>query len=486
MKSPRLTILAIDLGTQSLRVSAFSAEGARNWSWSEAVYSETGGAAYIQQPSQWKQLLSIAFDEAAGNCIDPDVIVATGPLAGFTPVDRNGVSIGPAVMYLDGRASTDIGRVEEAIQQSSSAQQSSFRVTLADPLPQWLRLQREEPRIATATSKLLDATGWINHHLTGAATLNSYTALRLYSDDVLERLGVDRRMFGTTVAVGQQIGPLRSDLAEAHGFRPVPVISAPFDSKCAYLAGALSETGVGLDISGTVTSLGVFQANEIVDMQKRVYSIPHNSGWLVRGSTACAGSAIEWARQNLLRKDFSTWTKDAESIEPGAEGVTFLPYLAGERAPLWNPNARGALLGLTLDTSDAVIGRAVLESLAYALCDIIDVMRECGAIVGTLRLSGGLSRNDLLSQIKADVTGLPLDHLRDFELTSLGLVAIAVVALGVEKNLDAVCARLSVIDKRFDPCPTRHQAYKQHYARYRNYREALRPTFVPEERREIV
>jgi xylulokinase len=263
-----------------------------------------------------------------------------------------------------------------------------------------------------------------------------------------------------------------------YGFRAVPVISAPFDSKCAFLAGGLSEPGIGLDISGTVTSLAVFQTDEIEDVQKRIYSIPHNRGWLVRGSTACAGSALEWARCNLLKTDFVTWTKHAAMIEPGANGVIFLPYLAGERTPLWNPSARAGLLGLTLDTNDGMIGRAVFESLAFTMRNVIDVMRECGAVVKNIKLSGGLSQNDLLSQIKADVTGLPLDRLQDFELTSLGLVAIANVALGSVTDLEAVCTRLTVVERRFKPCPEMYQVYQAHYARYRNYMQALLPTFA--------
>ena len=470
------SILAIDLGTQSLRFAIFSTNAERLWTWSTPVDSTISGSVYIQDPQQWQEELLRGFDELQRTGLQPDVIVASGPLAGYTPIGSDGRSLGPAVMYLDARASEDVGVVQQIVDQVAGGHLGGFRVTIADPLPQALRLRREVPEIAAKADKLLDATGWVNHFLTGRATLNPYTTLRLYSESVMSLLKVNRSIFGDTVPVGTRIEMLRRGLADRCGLRQIPVLSAPFDSKCSYLAGGLSRQGSGLDISGTVTSVGVFQDDEVIDPQKRIYSIPFKKGFLVRGSTACAGSAVEWAKENLLELDFPSWIEAAAPVRPGADGITFLPYLAGERSPLWNPEARGALLGLALSTTKSVIARAVFESLAFSLNNVLSVMRDCGAEINGLRLSGGLARNDLICQIKSDVTGLRLQRSSDTELTTLGLIAIGSVALGCDENIDAAAFRITKVDRTFEPCAQRHREYQEPWQRYRRYSELLYPS----------
>lgn len=475
MNKRPLTIFAIDLGTQSLRLSAFLEDGTRLWSCSTPMTSTVRGEVYTQDPREWEEALHTALQKAGAEGLRPDAIAATGPLAGWVPMDSRGQSLSPAVLYLDGRAAPDVEAVRDAVAQAGD--RSSFRTTLADPLPNLLRLRREEVAIAERTTTLLDATGWLNFFLTGKRTINPYTALRLYSQEVQKTLHVRNDLFGQVVAAGTEIGTLKEELAQRYGFLQVPVYSAPFDSKCAYLAAGLSQPGEALDISGTVTSVGVYAAEEVGDPQRRVYSVPFADGWLVRGSTACSGSVITWAEEHLLHADVDAWTEKASAVSPGAQGVTFLPYLAGERTPHWNPKARGALLGVGLDTTDAVIGRAVLESLAFSLRHVLDCMQECGVSISSLRLSGGLAQNDLLSQIKADVLGLKVYRLANHELTSLGLVAICKVGLGRAKDFPDAAERLVSVGDMFVPSHEAAKPYAAAYQRYRRSVDALLPTF---------
>ena len=472
------TIFAIDLGTQSLRLSAYTPGGEQLWGWSSPVHSVVAGSSYTQLPAEWGELLRRAFQAAGKAGIQPDIIAASGPLAGWVPLDSAGEALAPASMYLDGRAQTDIEIVSNTIKDSAIVL-PSFRTTVADPLPNALRLRRETPEIASRTQTMLDATGWLNFFLTGERTLNAYTALRLYSEAVCNALRIHPNFFGRVVPIGTEIGKLSSDLAKLYGFNQVPVISASFDSKCAYIAAGLSQQGDALDISGTVTSVGVYHHSEIRDEQQRIYSVPFQQGVLVRGSNACSGSTIAWAEQHLLHSSVDVWSQSAATVSPGAKGVTFLPYLAGERTPYWTPHARGALLGLGLDTTSAVIARAVLESLAYSLRHILDCMKECGVSATSLRLSGGLAQNDLLSQMKADITGLPVHRLANKELTSLGLVALCTVSLGLETDLISAAGKLVAIEKTFVPTPANKEAYEISYQRYRACAEALLPTFQP-------
>jgi xylulokinase len=469
------TILAIDLGTQSLRVSAITSEGRRFWSWSSPVDSDVKGECFEQSVLQWQSLLDSALEEAAHAGVRPDAIAAAGALAGYVALDADGVPMTPAIMYTDSRSLPDAGRVERAL-----GSKAPFRTVISDPWPHWLRLCRERPDIAAKTRYFLDATGLLNFHLTGVATLNYYTALRLGPADasrLLEITATETPRFGRPTVVGETIGQLTGTAARLFGDKRIPVIAATFDSKCAYLGSGIRNEGDALDISGTVTSFGTVSNKPIDDAQRRVYSVPFGDHWLVRGSTAAAGSALEWARTELLSADFAALDAAAAGVAPGAGGLSFLPYLAGERTPLWNPNARGVLLGLALDTRQPQIVRAVYEGLAFSLAHIVRTMEQCGLPPREIRLAGGLARNDLLAQIKTDVLGVPVLRLADHELTTVGLAVIASVAIGAYCDHAAASRHFVKIERQFMPDKRTAREYGRAEARYRLYSEALGPVF---------
>lgn len=479
LASPK-TLLTVDLGTQSLRVSALSTTGERLWTWRRPIASSIDGEIFEQDPAEWLAAVEDGMAEAATAGIRPDALIATGPLAGFVALDVSGRALTRAVMYSDRRSAIDLPTAEQAIARDGPPETAGLRAYVPDPLPHALRLRRLEPAVAARTRHLLDATGFLAHALSGEATLNPHTALRLHGGAPARALGIDPSLFGRQTRLAEIIGTLRPELASRFGFGHVPIVAATFDSKCAYAASGIARPGEALDISGTVTSFGVIADRPIVDSQRRIYSLPFAEGWLVRGSTASSGGILEWARRELLASDFDALDAAAARVAPGAGGMLFLPYHAGERAPLWNPHARGALLGMSLDSDKAAMARAVYEGLAFALRHIVSVIEDCGANVRDIRLAGGLAQNRLLSQIKADTLGLPLLQLRDLELTSLGLAVIGSVALGAAPDFATASRRFVATQARIEPNPEHKAAYDRHFARYLAAVEALGPTFVAE------
>jgi xylulokinase len=467
------TVIAIDLGTQSMRLCAMRLSGERLWSWSSPIDSRIEGDVFEQSPAQWQASLLEGLEAAANAGIRPDALLASGPLAGYVPLDAQGQALANASMYSDRRSALDAERMLQGLTSSPP-----LRVIASDPLPHWLRLQRECPAIAQQTRSFLDATGWLNFFLSGQSTLNEYTAMRLYSPELRLEAGAHAAPFGRPVATGETLGRLRPALAQRWGWAEIPILAAPFDSKCAYIGSGIETPGEATDISGTVTSFGVLSSTPVDDRLQRIYSVPFGPHWLVRGSTACAGSALEWARQQWFPQTFEALDAAAASVPPGANGLTFLPYLAGERAPLWNPHARGALLGLSLGNTNADMVRAVYEGLALSLFHITDTMRECGVEIRSIRLAGGLARNPLLCQIKADVLGAPVVQLSDHELTTAGLGVIAATALGACTSHAQASQRFTATAQRFDPNPLAQQAYAQPKSRYLAYAQALAPLFT--------
>jgi sugar (pentulose or hexulose) kinase len=466
------TILAVDLGTQSLRVSAVAADGATLWRWSKPVTSFIDGARNEQDPAEWSALVEEALAEAGRAGVRPAAVAAAGPLAGWVPMSGDR-PLGPATMYFDTRAAEDTARLAEILAERPEAP----RPTVADPLPQLLRLRRERPGIAGAMDRLLDATGFLVQRLCGEAVLDPYTAIRLYGSQMTGRLGIDTAVFGRPSPLGERVGVLTPRYAAHLGGSAIPVISATFDSKCAYIASGITGAGEALDISGTVTSFGIASPRRLIDPGKRVYSVPLDDVWLVRGSMGGTGSVLEWARAELFGQGFAAMEASIAAIPPGAAGVTFLPFHSGARAPLWNPHARGAFLGLGLDASRSAMARAIYEGLCFGLRHITETMAEGGVAARDIRLAGGLARSDLLSQMKADVLGCPALRLADHELTTAGLVVIAAAALGLYPDRRTASRAIVAVADRFSPSPDRAR-YDEPYRRYRAAVDTLSPTFV--------
>jgi xylulokinase len=158
---------------------------------------------------------------------------------------------------------------------------------------------------------------------------------------------------------------------------------------------------------------------------------------------------------------------EAASVPAGADGLVFLPYLAGERAPLWDPTAKGGLYGIRTSHGREHIARAVLEGVAYGLRHIADVLRAGGAEMSELRVSGGQAKGALWNRIKADVLGVPVCVPKVLEGALLGYAMLAAIAAG--KVTDAVSAadRFVRISERIEPDPSVAPTYAERYATYR-------------------
>ena len=436
------------------------------WTWSRPVSTRTVGDISEQDPGVWDELLAEGMAEARRAGVSPVAVAAAGPLAGWVPHDAEGRALGPALMYFDRRSTADLAALEAV----EDARTDGLRATIADPVPHLLRLRREEPAIYARTHRLLDATGHLVARLTGGiAVLDAYTALRLPTPAAARTLDIDAGRFGRPVRIGETVGTLASEFGAS-----VPVVAATFDSKCAYIASGIATPGEALDISGTVTSFGVISKSRLLDPAHRVYSVPLDGAWLARGSMGGTGSILEWARGDV---PFDEYERLAAGAGPGAKGVTFLPFHSGARAPLWQPGARGAFLGLSLDTDRAAMARAVFEGLALGLKHVVATVEECGAPVGELRLAGGLARSGLLARLKADILCRSVVRFADHELTTLGLAVIAHTALGVFPTRVAASRALVRLADRIDPGPDA-PSYDSAYRRYVANVEALTPLFT--------
>jgi xylulokinase len=291
-----------------------------------------------------------------------------------------------------------------------------------------------------------------------SGTLLFDVAARRWSDEVLDALELPREW-------------LPSVYESPH----VPHMPGAGDQAAAAL-------GVGIDAPGPVsvvlgTSGVVFAAlpSFAADPEARVHAFCHAvpGGWHAMGVMLSAAGSLRWLR-DAVGGSYEELVAEAERWPAGTEGLLFLPYLAGERTPHADPDARGAFVGLSVRHDRGALVRAVLEGVAFGLRDSLELLRELGveAVVG--RASGGGARSRLWLRIVASVLGIPLELTAVEEGSAYGAALLAGVATGVFADVhEAVAACVSVRD-RVDPDPAWAEAYDDQYARFRALYPALR------------
>ena len=246
-------------------------------------------------------------------------------------------------------------------------------------------------------------------------------------------------------------------------------------------AGAL---GVGVDRPGPLsvvlgTSGVVFAALPAyaADREARVHAFCHAApgGWHAMGVMLSAAGSLRWLRGGLGGESTTSFSPRRRRWPPGTEGLLFQPYLAGERTPHADPDARGAFVGLTLRHDRGALVRAVLEGVAFGLRDSLELLRELGVEPEVGRVSGGGARSGLWLRIIASVLGLPLERMRVEEGAAYGAALLAGVSAGVFADVHEAVARCVAVRERVEPDPAWRDAYEAAYARYRRLYPALRP-----------
>ena len=194
---------------------------------------------------------------------------------------------------------------------------------------------------------------------------------------------------------------------------------------------------------------------------------------------AALGASVGWLLSSVLGDRWSAEELFAEAatVPAGAQGLTFLPYLAGERAPIFDEHARGAFVGLTLAHGRAHLFRAVLEGAAFAMRDVAEPLAAAGAPAREIRLAGRPSPGDLWARIKADVLGVPVAIPMVGETAVLGAAIIAATGVGAVPSLEAGVASMAAVARRLDPDPATRAAYDDAFGVYRALYPALRPVF---------
>jgi xylulokinase len=465
-------VLGIDLGTAEVKAGLVGVDGRLLAIARTGHDLEVGhGPGWAEQdPGAWWSAVV-----AAVRALRPDTpidIVAIG-VDGHGPtlaaVDARGEATRPAITFLDSRAAAEAAELAAA---------TGLDGWVLGPLPAALWLERHEPTAAKATRWYLSPWEWLAFRLTGEAVAPLVAHQAVPDPEDLALSGLHQERLPRRGAMGAVVGMLTTAAADALGLRPgIPVAGGTNDAFASYLGAGLLEPGDAFDPGGSAGGFGVYWSEPVDVPGGYVTPAPLAGLYSVGAAMAATGRSLDWFREGVVGGIVTTdrLLEEAAATPPGADGLLFLPYLAGERSPIWDPGATGMLAGLTLAHGRSHIARAIVEASALAIRHVAEPMLDAGVRVTAMRVCGGPARSDAWNQVKADVTRFPVLVPRVLETAVLGSAILGAVGVGVHADLRTAIAAMTSIDRRIDPRDAVAATYDRLFEAYVALYPAVRP-----------
>ena len=495
-------LLGIDIGTSACKAAVFDLQGKviAQASSSYPVYYPAPG--YVEQnPMEWWEGVSQAIREVLGEgkfgAEDIAGIGLDGQSWSAIPVDKSGKVLHNTPIWMDTRASEICARVTEQIgfERIFSISGNALAPTYSTPKILWFR--EYKPEVYRNTYKFLQSNSFIAYKLTGAMTQDISQGYGLhmfnmekevYDDARCEEFGIARELLPDLYPCHQVIGEVTREAAAATGLKPgTPVVAGGLDAACGTLGAGVAAVGQTQEQGGQAGGMSIC-VDRALSHPKLILS-PHvvPELWLLQGGTVGGGGSIKWFSEQLGASEaeqekltgvsaFKIMDDEAAGIQAGSEGLIFLPYMSGERSPLWDKNAKGVFFGLGYDKTRAHMIRAVMEGCAYSLLHNIKTAEESGVYTDILNAMGGAANSRLWTQIKADVTGKVFRVPSSDTATTLGAAILAGVGTGAYKSFSEAVTGTISMGRTHEPDMKAHAVYKKYYEIYLEIYDKLKGT----------
>jgi xylulokinase len=491
-------LLGIDLGTSSVKVVVVSNSGRILGLGSVEYPILTPRPGWAEQdPEEWWKATVLAVRQALAAAGRPQIsgIGFSGQMHGPVLLDRNQRPLGNAIIWADQRGASVLSEIEARVERSLLATVCGTAPAAGFLISTLFWLQRFDAARFGQIRTVLLPKDYLRYRLCGdlatdpsdaAATGLFDVANLVWSQTVIDKLDMPRGIFPRIRDSVEVAGELTIEAGEALGLQAgIPVAVGSADQPAQAVGNGLFEPGQGSVTIGTGGQVFVAMAEPLVDSHARLHTFCHadRRRWYLLGAMLSAGMALRWLRQLLYGESVTYFLMDkqAENIEPGCEGLFFLPYLVGERSPIMDPKARGGFIGLTLRHQAPHLTRALLEGVAFSLRQIVEVTEETGASVDNWIVSGNGLGSRLWRQILADVLGRPLLRGRDdnsAERAGVGAAIQAGIATGVLNGFADAKQFAPVFDQVTQPDPDLAQVYSGAFERYKDIYARLGNWFV--------
>jgi xylulokinase len=460
-------VLAHDVGTTGNKATLFDEDGAlvrSAFAPYQTLYPHAGWAE--QRPSDWWRALclstrSLLQDSGAGPS-EIACVAFSGQMMGAVAVDEHANPVRNAIIWADQRAVSQVERVARRVDPRHVYAVTGHRLSPSYSAAKILWLKEVEPQSYEAARTFLQAKDFLAARLTGALVTDRSDAsgTNLYdlgrgtwSDELVEAFELEPAKLPQIRESTDVVGEVTDHAAEEAGLRSgTPVVIGGGDGSCAGVGAGVIREGVAYNYIGSSSWIALATPEPILDPEMRTFTWAHLVPGMFSpcGTMQAAGASYQFARDHLAEHEmvvarrlgisaYDLMNQAVLQSPPGARGLLFLPYLLGERSPRWNPDARGAFIGLTGRHRQPDLLRAVLEGITLNLRVILEAFARQGAAIERLRVIGGGARGAAWNQIMADIFGLPVDRLALLEeATSMGAGVAGGVGVGIWEDFTKV------------------------------------------------
>ena len=479
--------LGLDIGTSSVKCILVSTSGDVAAAASAPLDLQTPQPGWAEQdPEAWWEATRAAIRDLRaqqpGEGID--AIGISGQMHSSVFLDRKAAVIRPALLWSDGRTTAECREIETRAGGEANLRKWVCNAALEGfTLPKVLWLRNHEPDAFAQLATVLLAKDFVRLRLTGAVatepsdasgTLMFDPTQMRWSREILDAVGLSPSLLPDVGGSAAVLGRVTPSAARLTGLvAGTPVVGGGADNACGAAGVGAINPGEAVSSWGTSGTVLAPTAEPRVDPQLRAHTFCHVAPgvWYVIGVVLSAGGAFAWYRDQCARelpeeRRDDLLVAEAAPVPPGADGVTFLPYLQGERTPHRDASLRAAFTGLSLAHSRAHMTRAVLEGVCFALRDSLEILKELGLMPGHLLLTGGGAKSAFIRQLQADIFGLPVTTVNREEGGAYGAALLAAVGVGAFPDLQTAVQQTLTREPLTSANAGTHRAYEPIYERF--------------------
>lgn len=484
------SVIGLDIGTMSAKAVVFGRNGrVRGQHAVDYPLIKEHPSWAEQEPEQILQAALLAVSQAISQAgAAPQDIAAVGlssAMHSLIVMDREGGRLTRSITWADNRSSEQAERLRASELGREIYRRTGTPIHAMSPLPKLLWLREHRPDLFRAADKFISIKEYIVYRLFGQYVVDTSIAsatglLSLeqldYDAEALRLAGIDRGQLAQPVPATYMLSGMDAQLASHMGVAPgTPFVLGASD-------GALANVGVGATRAGevavTIGTSGAIRTvtdRPLTDPQQRTFCYSLTESWfVVGGATNNGGIVMRWLRDQFGTLGIASPGSDesdgdriyelmmdgADKVPPGAQGLLFLPYLTGDRAPIWNASARGVFFGAGLQHRSEHFIRAAMEGVLFNLLSVALALESLTGPPKDIRASGGFARSALWRQMLADILGREVLVPASHEASALGAAVIALIALGELKDIHEAKDMIDIRD-RHSPQENRTRIYRE-------------------------
>ena len=488
-------LLGVDLGTTSVKCVLFDQQGkvAASANKEYDLLIPHPDFVEVKPETYWEAFKACITKILKESKIKSQEIQGVGVASqgeSFAYLDKNGEPLGRAIVWLDNRSKDEAKLIKDEF-----GVEEIFRITgQNDVTPTWtatkiLWLKRNKSSLFQKINKFLLLEDYLVYKLTGKCA-TEYSIIcssllfklpqRRWWNEILDFIGINENQLPNLNPSGAPIGNITSEVAEETGLHPNTLVSTgAYDQAANALGAGNIESGVITETTGGAMAVVATIDQIVLDPMRRMPCHHHavSGKYFLQPWCQTAGAVLKWYRDNFGKQEIEKAQKEgkdpydllmvqASKVPPGSDGLILLPHFMGASSPEFNPNAKGALFGLSLYHGQGHVIRAIVESVAYMLRRNVEMLEEVGVEVKEVRSTGGAARSHLWNQIKADVLQKTVLTVNTEETAALGAALLAGLAAGTFLSLDKAVQSMVSVKERFSPLKVNQKIYDERYKKY--------------------